>query len=92
VPLQSNGFQVFLTRAFELTDPLAIARARAGVASTMAISAQAASGQSSSLPLATEPLPEPATGVMLLLGAIGLSRIRRRRFAYHGTATGTTAA
>lgn len=73
VPLQSNGFQVFIDRAFVLRDPLAIARALAGVGATMAASASGGSGSSSSLPI-TVPVPEPASAavaaIVTLLGTL----------------------
>jgi len=39
VPLQDNGFQVFINRAFVVTDPLAVTRARAGIQPVVAQSA-----------------------------------------------------
>jgi cyclophilin family peptidyl-prolyl cis-trans isomerase len=68
VPLQENGFQVFINRAFVLSDAMAIARARSGVTSTIAASAQAASGESSALSLAAAAVPEPTTMTMLFVG------------------------
>ena len=50
VPLQANGFQVFIKRAFVISDTLAVAKAKAGVQSIMAASA-AAGDSASSLPL-----------------------------------------
>jgi cyclophilin family peptidyl-prolyl cis-trans isomerase len=70
VPLQNNGFQVFINRAFVLSDPLAIARARAGVESTMAVSTQAASEESISIPLGASAaaVPEPSALVLFAAG------------------------
>ncbi len=81
VPLQDNGQQVFVKRAFMIEDTLAMARAMAGVESTMALSAASfngGSGSNSAL-LSTAAVPEPATGVMLLLSALGLLSLSRRR-------------
>jgi cyclophilin family peptidyl-prolyl cis-trans isomerase len=71
IPLQSNGFQVFINRAFVLSDPMAIARARAGVTSTMALSAQTASGGASSVPLSAAAVPEPTAMVLFVTGVSG---------------------
>lgn len=60
VPVQSNGFQVFIDRAFVLRDSLAIARALAGVGVTMAASASSGSGSSTSLPNTIQ-VPEPTS-------------------------------
>jgi cyclophilin family peptidyl-prolyl cis-trans isomerase len=79
VPLQANGFQVFINRAFVLTDPMAIARARAGVQSTMAASAASFSSESSSLSLAAAPVPEPAGAVLAAIGCLGWSFFGRHR-------------
>ena len=78
IPLQANGHQVFINRAFVLNDPLAIARARAGVQSTMALSAQTASGESSSLSLATSELPEPTTFILFAAGLASVAALRQR--------------
>jgi hypothetical protein len=75
VPLQSNGFQVFINRTFVLQDPLAIARARAGVQSTMSQSASLAGGQSSPASFSALAVPEPAGWITLLFGALGIGRI-----------------
>ena len=80
VPIQDNGFQVFINRAFVLQDTMAIARARAGVESTMALSAESFGGGSEvPLALGATVVPEPATGVLLLLSALGLFQFFRRR-------------
>jgi cyclophilin family peptidyl-prolyl cis-trans isomerase len=80
IPLQANGHQVFINRAFRLNDPLAIARARAGVQSTMAVSAQTASGESSSISLAASALPEPSTMILIASGLAGawVAGVRRK--------------
>jgi cyclophilin family peptidyl-prolyl cis-trans isomerase len=87
VPVQANGHQVFIKRAFVVRDAISVAQATAAIQSTMELSAAtAASGESaalanssvglageSSLPqLATAALPEPAS---LLTALFGLSYI-----------------
>ena len=81
VPLQANGQQVLIKRAFMIEDTLAIARAMAGVESTMALSAAAfEDGGASSALLSPVAVPEPASGVLLVLSALGVGlRPRRRR-------------
>ncbi len=80
VPLEDNGFQVFIKRTFEITDTLAVAQARAGVASVMSASlAGGGTGGSSSLPLSASVVPEPATfGMLLLAGLAALGVLRCR--------------
>ncbi len=82
VPLEDNGFQVFIKRTFEITDTLAVAQARAGVASVMSASLAGGGnggGSSSSLPLSASVVPEPATiGMLLLAGLAALGTLRRR--------------
>jgi len=79
VPLQDNGHQVFIKRAFVLQDTTAIARAMAGVESTMALSAASFDDGSDVAPLSAAPLPEPSTGILLLVGLAALSMRRRSR-------------
>lgn len=80
VPVQENGHQVFIDRAFVVTDPLAIARARAGIESTMATSAASFAGGGSSAPLlASTAVPEPASLLLALLGVLGFRLIARPR-------------
>jgi cyclophilin family peptidyl-prolyl cis-trans isomerase len=81
VPLQDNGFQVFINRAFVVTDPLAIARARAGVQATVVASVEGGQRGSSASLLSSAALPEPAGLVIATSGglAIGLGAGRRRR-------------
>jgi cyclophilin family peptidyl-prolyl cis-trans isomerase len=85
VPLQTNGFQVFIKRAFMIDDAMSVARAIAGVESTMALSASGASaGSGSSAPLlASSAVPEPASGIMLFVGAMGLFALRLSRCRRH---------
>jgi cyclophilin family peptidyl-prolyl cis-trans isomerase len=71
VPVQDNGFQVFINRAFVISDTLATAKALAGVQSVMAASA-AGSGSASDLPALTSTsgdLGGAASGSSLGLGA-----------------------
>jgi hypothetical protein len=83
VPLQGNGHQVFIKRAFLIDDTLAIAQAKAGVESTMAISAAAfdesvAVGGGSGA-LTTSLVPEPGTALLALFSACGISIAASRR-------------
>jgi cyclophilin family peptidyl-prolyl cis-trans isomerase len=78
IPLQANGHQVFINRAFRLNDPLAIARARAGVQSTMALSAQTANGESSSISLAASAVPEPTSLVLSATSVLCAAALRQR--------------
>jgi cyclophilin family peptidyl-prolyl cis-trans isomerase len=80
VPLEDNGFQVFIKRTFVITDTLAVARARAGVQSVMAASLAGGGAGSPNLPLvASNVVPEPASGVLCLVGSLGIGLICRRR-------------
>lgn len=84
VPLTADGKQVFIKRAFLLTDALSVALARAEVQSAMALSAvgigaSAGTGGSGSPLVSTAVVPEPASAVMLLLGVLCLAGLRRRR-------------
>ena len=79
VPLEGNGFQVFIKRAFEITDTLAVARARAGVQSIMAASmAGGGNGSSASAPLVSAAVPEPASLLLLLLAFGPVAGLRRK--------------
>ncbi|MCI0331629.1 MAG: peptidylprolyl isomerase [Planctomycetes bacterium] len=85
VPVQANGFQVFINRAFVITDTMTIARATAGVQSAIAQSAavfaSGGEGGSSALLSSSGAVPEPAcitTALIALLGA-GLFAMRGRR-------------
>jgi cyclophilin family peptidyl-prolyl cis-trans isomerase len=78
VPLQANGHQVFIKRAFLIDDTLAIARAKAGVESTMAMSASAFDEGSNLAQLSSFGVPEPASGLLLLAG-LGVTQLVRRR-------------
>jgi cyclophilin family peptidyl-prolyl cis-trans isomerase len=82
VPLEDNGFQVFIKRTFVINDTLEMARARAGIASVMAASLAgggAGGGAGSSALLNANVVPEPASIVMLFAGLCGAGLIRRRR-------------
>lgn len=88
VPLNTDGFQVFIKRAFVIEDAMTIAKATAGVQSTMQLSAAAAAGAADSL-LSTPPaagpvlpvVPEPASVFTAAAGLLGgfLAASRRRR-------------
>ncbi len=80
VPIDENGFQVFIRNAFVIEDTLAAARARAGVQSVMAASMSGANGGGASLspPIVSGVVPEPATGLLFLLGLLAWP-LRRRR-------------
>lgn len=93
VPVTDDGFQVFIKRAFVISDTLAATKAMAGVQSILAASA---AGGGSELPLLTNDfgglgagaagglsssmvIPEPGSIVLVMLGAISLVVTRRRR-------------
>lgn len=86
VPLQDNGQQVFVHRAFVIEDVMAATMARSAVQATMAQSASAfaagsgGSGNGSSAPLLpSTAVPEPSGFVLALFGALGLRLLARRR-------------
>lgn len=79
VPLQDNGFQVFIKRAFVISDTLAVAKAMAGVAPIMARSAAGGAGFSSPLSLSTTAVPEPTSVLLALLSAVGAGLFTHRR-------------
>ena len=80
VPVQDNGQQVFVKRAFLIDDTLAVARAMAGIESTMATSAASFDGGSDLASLsAISVVPEPSTAVLLFLNTLGLLKLRFRR-------------
>ncbi len=97
VPVQDNGFQVFIKRAFVISDTLSVAKAMAAVSPIMAasasggseeISAPVVSGGSS---LTSTVVPEPASAVMAIIGAMGAGLcIRRRRGSCAGTTAGSS--
>jgi hypothetical protein len=81
----ANGQQVFIRRAFVVEDPMAIARAMAGVAPIMAMSSGGSGGSGDSgggenAPvLSSAVVPEPSSLVAAILGTIGLAQVVRRR-------------
>jgi cyclophilin family peptidyl-prolyl cis-trans isomerase len=81
VPLQTNGQQVLIKRAFVVSDAMTIAQATFAAQSVMAQSAAAAElGAGSSAPQAAfVAVPEPASTAMLLIGQLFLFGYRRRR-------------
>lgn len=84
VPIMDNGQQVFIKRAYEIQDTMSIARARAGVESTMALSAanfgsgaeERSSMRSTS---AATVVPEPASLFIAAIGSLSLGFFARRR-------------
>jgi cyclophilin family peptidyl-prolyl cis-trans isomerase len=81
IPVTAEGFQVFIKRAFQITDTLSVARARAGVQSAVALaeSAAASSGGTSSFPTSAVVVPEPTTALTALAGCFGAALFGRRR-------------
>lgn len=79
VPLEDNGFQVFIKRAFVIDDAMAVARARAGVQSLMAASQAGGGNGSLQMPLSATAVPEPSTATLLLAGLAPLVYRRRSR-------------
>ena len=87
VPVQTDGNQVFIKRAYQITDTMTIARALDSVQSVMSQSAQsfadsaAAGAAASSSGISTSVVPEPAslvTGICGLFGYVLLGSRRRR--------------
>lgn len=79
VPLEDNGFQVFIRRAFVINDTLEAARARAGVQSIMAASLAGGGGSgAASGPLVASVVPEPATALSLMAGGLAVLAVWRR--------------
>jgi peptidyl-prolyl cis-trans isomerase A (cyclophilin A) len=86
IPITAEGFQVFIKRAFEITDTMSVARAMAGVQSAMSMSEAAAataatsSNLGSSAGSASSAVPEPTSLVAAILGLCGgMFLIPRRR-------------
>ena len=93
VPVADNGFQVFIKRAFLINDTLTSAKDMAGIQSIMSASASGGSnsalpfsasaidggGAGSSLSLSPGSVPEPASAVIAMIGALAASCVRRRR-------------
>ena len=73
VPVTTDGKQVFIRRAFVINDSLTIALAKSNVLSRIGLSAAGGGGGgggSFSAPLTSAALPEPATGAMIIFGAL----------------------
>jgi peptidyl-prolyl cis-trans isomerase A (cyclophilin A) len=83
VPLQDNGQQVFIKRAFVINDTLETARAMAAVESTMAMSAAAfddgVAGENALGALAASVVPEPSTATLMLVSVCGIAVAAYRR-------------
>jgi len=82
VPIQENGFQVFIKRAFVVTDTTAVARAMAGVQSVMnqsAVTAALGGEGGGGLSGGSNAVPEPASLLTSLLGICGASLLGRCR-------------
>jgi cyclophilin family peptidyl-prolyl cis-trans isomerase len=84
VPLEDNGFQVFIKRAFVVSDSLAVAKALAGVSPIMAASASGGGSGEFSAPLISggsslTTVPEPASAALAFLCAIGAGLVAPRR-------------
>jgi len=79
VPLEDNGFQVFIKHTYVINDTLEAARVRAGIAPVMAASLAGggSGGAASSALVSPSVVPEPASIVLLLAGLAALG-IRRR--------------
>jgi hypothetical protein len=90
VPVQADGLQVFIKRAFVISDAMTIAKDLAGVQSIMAQSAQnfgnavdsvvpgTAAAVSTSPGLSPNVVPEPASLTMVLAGLLGFGLFTRR--------------
>lgn len=88
VPVQDNGYQVFIKRAFVITDTLATTKAIAAVMPALASSAAASQASLASSAIATNAaasglvsgaVPEPATILTALLAALGFGASFRTR-------------
>lgn len=79
VPLEDSGFQVFIRRAYQITDTLEIARARAGVSSIMAASLAGSGSEAFSAPVVASVVPEPTTIFSLMIGSFATLAVWRRR-------------
>jgi cyclophilin family peptidyl-prolyl cis-trans isomerase len=81
VPVTSEGFQVFIKRAFVISDTMSVARAMAGVQSAVNFSQLSVGGGGSSEPsfATTAAVPEPSSAVAALLATAGGWFFARRR-------------
>ena len=100
VPLEDNGFQVLIRRAYQINDTLAVAKALAGVERPMAASmaggglgggTSALSAAAASAPLMTSVVPEP-TSVVLAAFRAGTLRPAPPPLDAHGRYGNTAAA
>ena len=81
MPLEDNGFQVFIKRAFVINDAMAVARARAGVQSVMAASLAGGGNGGLQLRLSTQPRPRAGETCCCAGLAFGSVAWPRRRLA-----------
>ena len=79
VPIMANGFQVFIKRAFIVTDAMAVAQAAAGAQSVIAQSAASFNEGPASAPLLSNSVPEPASLLTALVAALSVWLFTRRR-------------
>lgn len=83
VPIQDDGYQVFIKRAFVISDTLSVARANAAIQSVVSNSMAAAlSGSGSSVgasSFGSTAVPEPSSAVLAMCFATYGSLLTRRR-------------
>jgi cyclophilin family peptidyl-prolyl cis-trans isomerase len=92
IPVQDNGYQVFIKRAFVVTDAMTIAKDMAGIQAALAESqatanataanfvAASAAGAASSAPLMTSTVPEPGSFMLAAIATSVFSISRRRQW------------
>lgn len=80
VPVTNEGFQVFIKRAFVITDAMSVARANAGIRSAMNFSQLTGSGGGANDPaFASFAIPEPASASIAALGLFAAGLLPRRK-------------